>query len=1038
MCAEMNITMIRAVVISLAFCFGQSVIVADEGTAKRVDFGRDIRPLLSDNCYYCHGPDANTREADLRLDVREDAMADLGGYAALVPGNADKSEMVARLIAEDPDERMPPIDSGKELTPEQISLFKQWIAEGADWPEHWSFVTPQQEQPPEIADANRVQNDIDHYVFARLAESRLSPSPAADRRSLIRRLTFDLTGLPPTLAEVKAFLSDDQAGAAERLVDRLLSSPHYGERMAVAWLDQARFADTNGYSIDGGRQMWLWRDWVIDAYNKNMPFDQFATEQLAGDLLPDATDSQRIATGFSRNHMITHEGGTIPEENLVNYTVDRVKTTSEVFLGLTMGCAQCHDHKYDPLTQTDFYRFFAFFNTLGDRGLDGNAGRNAGPMINVSTVLGQEERENIEQRLAGLREQLGQPLESQAAWEATAKQHLADRGKDLQLHPLRIIKFSTPNRAVNELADEWIVDTLTLKARSPSIVLQADVDNITGIRVEFLPHESLPKSGLGHGNGRDMEGSLLLTSFSASAGVLPSDQVNRYKMLPIREATASASHESFPPADCLDPRDHNGWSPHPHNQTKQHITFNLEEPINASETPYITALLVWGGGADLMGGQYRFYALTGTDDGTNLPEAVQSILNSPDADRSAEHKQQLQDYYATVAPELENTRYEIANLTEQLRLLDEAQPVMVMNTAEKPRDTFKLNRGQYNQPGEKVMPGVPACLPQMAEDARADRLGLAEWLVDPAHPLTARVAVNRVWQLLFGTGIVSSSADFGSQGQPPTHPELLDYLAVDFVENGWDVKRLIKKIVLSATYQQSSQITPELLHVDPNNHMLARGARFRLQAEFIRDAALKVSGLLVDRVGGPSVRPYQPAGLWLEISHFGSSPATSQVFVQDHGEKLYRRSMYTYWKRTVPPPAMISLDAPNRELCVMRRASTNTPLQALVLLNDPQFVEASRALAERAILEGPQSVSDRIGFIFELATTRLPTEQETEILQQAYENSLAEFKDNPSRAEEYLRVGESVRNSQIELAEHAAWASVASMILNLSETITKG
>ncbi|NOY43120.1 MAG: DUF1553 domain-containing protein [Planctomycetes bacterium] len=1015
---------------------------AAENNAVPIDFSRDIRPILSDNCYHCHGPDGESREADLRLDLREDAVSDLGGHAAIVPGDVAQSVLVSRIVSDDADERMPPPDSGKELTAEQIALIRQWIEEGADWPQHWSFVAPKPGQPSALADESRINNDIDRYILAELATRNMQPSPTADRRTLIRRLTLDLTGLPPTREEVYAYLEDEDEGAYERLVDRLLSSPHFGERMAVAWLDQARYADTNGYSIDGGRHMWLWRDWVIDAYNQNMPFDQFAIEQLAGDLLPEATIDQQVATGFNRNHMITHEGGTIPAENLTNYAVDRVKTTAEVFLGLTLGCAQCHAHKYDPLTQKDFYRFLAFFNTLGDRGLDGNAGRNAGPTITANSVLGREEVQGINQQLAELEEKLRQPLASQREWEQVAFRELENRGKGFQLHPLKLLKVTTPNRAVNKMEDDGTVRSPKRGSRSPSLLLKADVDNITGLRIEFYPDESLPKASLGHGSEKSFEGSFILTSFSASADALPSDQVDLYKTISIREATASNSHPDYPPSGCLDPRDHNGWSPHPHNQAQQHITFTFDNPIDASETPFISTLMVWGGGkfgdGSLSPAHFRVVAITGVDDDINLPETVQTILRKADSDRTSEERQQLQDYYATIAPELANVRYEIRNLRGRLLSLTEKQPAMVMNTAAKPRETHILNRGQYDQPGELVTPGVPESLPPLPEGAPANRLGLARWLVDPAHPLTARVAVNRVWQQLFGVGIVASSADFGSQGQPPSHPELLDYLAVDFIENGWDVKRLIKKIVMSATYQQSSLVTPSLLKADPNNQWLARGPRFRLQAEFVRDGALQISGLLVNRIGGPSVKPYQPAGLWREISHFGSSPATAQVFVQDHGEKLYRRSMYTYWKRTVPPPSMVSFDAPNRELCVLKRATTNTPLQALVLLNDPQFVEASRALAERVIRQGPKRVAGRIAFAFELATARLPTEQETQILEQAYHRAVKEFQSDPSRAKKFLGVGESDRDKQIDLAEHAAWTSVGSVILNLSETITKG
>ncbi len=1018
----------------------ETVAVADE--ARPVDFSRDIRPILSDNCYHCHGPDAESREADLRLDVREGALADLGDHAAIVPGNAEQSELIARLASEEVDERMPPPDSGKELSADQIALIRRWIDQGADWPEHWSFVTPQRPPLPEVSGQGWAKNEIDSFVYARLATNHLKPSARAERRALARRLSLDLTGLPPSLKELHNFLDDQNENAYERLVDRLLNSPHFGERMALAWLDQARYADTNGYSIDGGRNVWLWRDWVIHAYNENMPFDQFAIEQLAGDLLPEATVAQQVATGFNRNHMVTHEGGTIPEENLVNYAVDRVKTTAEVFLGLTLGCAQCHDHKYDPLTQKDFYRFFAFFNTLGDKGLDGNQGINPGPRIVASTVLGSKEVNPIKQQLARLDEQLRQPLASQRAWEQSALRTLETQGKDLQLHPLKLIKLTTPNRAVDMMGVDEAAP-IKNSSRSPSLLLKADLDNMTGLRIEFYPDASSPEAGLGQGNDRGLPGSFILTSFTTSADAIPSDQVNLYKTIPIREATASNSHPDYPPDGCLDPRDHTGWSPAPENQTPQHITFTFEEPIDASKTPFITTFMVWGGGkfggaAALLPRYYRVYALTGTDDGSNLPEAIQALLRKTDADRTEKERQQLQDYYATIAPELKNVRYEIRNLQNRLRFLTEKHSAMVMNLAAKPRATHILNRGQYDQPGELVTPGVPEFLPPLAEGSPDNRLGLARWLVSPSHPLTARVAVNRIWQQFFGVGIVGSSADFGSQGQPPSHPELLDYLAVDFIENGWDVKRLIKKIMMSATYQQASHVTPALLQADPKNQWLSRGPRFRLQAEFVRDGALQVSGLLVNRIGGPSVNPYQPAGLWREISHFGSSPATAQVFVQDHGDNLYRRSMYTFWKRTVPPPSMVSFDAPSRELCVLRRSTTNTPLQALVLLNDPQFIEASRALAERILRKGPEGLEPRIVFAFELATARLPTSEELSILQNAYHRAIEEFRSDPKRATAYLQVGESDRDRKIDPIEHAAWTSVASMILNLSETITKG
>jgi len=1045
------------------FC---GLVGAAEAAEPKVDFGRDIRPILSDNCYFCHGPDAEDRQADLRLDTRAGALADLGGYAAIVPGNAAQSEMITRILSRDADEHMPPPDSGKQLTPKQIDRLRRWINQGADWPRFWSLVPPRRAPLPPVenrpGEPSWARNEIDHFVWARLASKGLRPSPRADRRTLIRRLSFDLIGLPPTRREIADFLADHGPGAYQRLVERLLASPHFGERMTLAWLDQARYADTNGYSIDGGRHMWLWRDWVIDAYNRNMPFDQFATEQLAGDLLPGATVNQRVATGFNRNHMITHEGGTIPAENLNNYAVDRVKTTAEVFLGLTMGCAQCHDHKYDPLTQTDFYRFLAFFNTLGDRGLDGDGGKNASPTIQARSVLGQEEIGPIRDRLGQLKQRLQEPLDSQPAWEQAALGQLHERGKDLQLHPMQILKVSSPNRSsAADVQPDGTILALAHQARSPSIMMRApDNLRITGLRIEFLPHRSLPAGGLGHGKAPGFPGSFILTSFSASADVLPAPQVDLYKTRAIRAVTASHSHPDYPARGCLDDRDRYGWSPHPYNQSAQHITFTFEQPIDTTRTPYVTVLLVWGGGrfgggAHLVAGQYRIYAVTGTDDGTNLPAAIQAILPKRAAARSAVERQQLQAYYASVAPELKNLRYEIANLTERLDVLSRPYNVMVMNTAAKPRQTHILHRGQYNQPGELVHPGVPACLPALTLSTQkgstqkgpigkreANRLDLARWLVRSDNPLTARVAVNRLWQLLFGTGLVATSADFGSQGSPPSHPELLDWLAVDFVESGWDVKRLIHKMVQSDTYQQSSYATPASLLADPTNRLLSRGPRFRLQGEFVRDAALKVSGLLVGWIGGPSVKPYQPSGLWREVSHFGSTPATAQVFVQDHGGKLYRRSMYTYWKRTVPPPSMVSFDAPNRELCTLHRQTTNTPLQALVLLNDPQFVEASRALAQRILEEGPQqdpeNIQAKIRFAFELATSRLPSQQETDILEQAYQRNLQHYRSDPARALAVLQVGESDRDRNLDPVEHAAWTGVASLILNLSETITKG
>jgi len=1024
-------------------------LVAQE--QRQIDFSRDIRPILADKCFHCHGPDESARESDFRIDTRAGAFAEndgaeRDGQAAIVPGSLEKSEIVRRICSTDEDVRMPPADSGKQLTDQEIQAIRSWIEAGAPWQEHWSFISPSKPEIPNVGLTEWCRNEIDHFVLATLESEDLEPSPEADRRTLVRRLYLDLIGMPPTRDEVHAFLSDNSSQAYERLVDRLLRSPHYGERMAAVWLDGARYADTNGYSIDGGRHMWLWRDWIIHAYNENMPYDQFVVEQLAGDLIPNATASQKVATGFNRNHMITHEGGTIPEENLVNYTVDRVATTSQVFLGLTMRCAQCHQHKFDPISQRDYYRFFAYFNTLSDYGLDGDGGVNAGPKIEAKTILPGTAVEQLETELARLKQELNSPHPSRADWEEQTRTQLKRRARDLRLHSVDVLKVTSPNRD-----DPWdVLEDGTIfvpesAGRSPSIATKIDQENVTGLRLEFLPDARVSGGKIGHGQQEGFEGGFILTSFTVSATARPSDQVDLYKELPIRQVTASHSHADYPAQDCLDPRDHNGWSPSPRNSEAQHITFTFDQPVHASETPYVSMMLVWGGGGkgrQLTAGKYRVYAMTGTDDGTNVPEDIQQILRIVTASRNAEQTARMQEYFASTAPELAPLRQRIETLQDDLHHMSQPDSVMVMDTAETPRETYILARGQYDQPTEKVEPGVPASLPPLPAGAEPNRLGLAKWLVQNDHPLTARVAVNRYWHMLFARGLVETLEDFGSQGQPPSHPKLLDWLAVDFVESGWDVQAAIKRIVMSATYRQSSVVsgrlvTETLATRDPKNRLLARGPRHRLQAEFIRDSVLKISGLMADHIGGPSVRPYQPAGLWREVSHYGSTPATAQAFVQDHGEKLYRRGIYTFWKRTIPPPSLVSFDAPNRELCTMRRSTTNTPLQALVLLNDPQYVEASRAFAERILLEAPPTRDERLRFAFEAATARLPTEQELVVLRRTIQHETAAFRADPDAAEALLRVGESPRNQSIDHVEHAAWTVTASVILNLSETITK-
>ena len=1033
-----------AVVLMTSACSNEPAETSiDEQVAAfgEIDYNFHVKPILSQNCYLCHGPDPGTREAELRLDQAEDAYAERDSFPAIRPGNPEESMLFHRITSKDVEERMPPPEAHKELTPLQIGILTKWIEQGAPFKPHWAFIPPLRPQTPDI-DSDWIRNDIDAFILASLNRQGLSPSPEASRRVLIRRLSFDLTGLPPTPAEITDFLNDDSETAYETLVDRLLTSPRFGERMALHWLDLARYADTNGYSIDGGRHMWLWRDWVIRAFNDNMPYDRFITEQLAGDLLPDPTESQLIATGFNRNNMNTHEGGTIPEENLTNYVADRVKTTSEAFLGLTMACAQCHDHKFDPLSQHDYYRFFAYFNTASDIGLDGNSGINSKPFIEARTPLVDEsEIKHLKQEIEQLRERQKNDHPAMPAWEEEQRSRLLKRGRDLSFSSLNPLRISTPNRGntgralpdSSLLIDEggWMA-AYNVSAELPR---QANKP-ITGLRIIFYPNE-VTANRLGHGKRENFEGSFVMTSLTVSKGTIPSDQVDLYNIVPLSHVTGSTTHPNFPTLDALDERPTNGWAPQAGDHSPQHFTATFSEPIDAGETPYLTAMLNFGQGDNLIPGHFRLYAMYGIDDGTNVPAEIQDILSIPSEERTKDQADRLRVHFYKSARESEPLRHTLENLEERLAVLTEPHSTMIMDVAEEPRETFVLNRGQYDQPAEKVSPNTPKILPAVKADTPPNRLGLAQWLTDSDHPLTARVSVNRFWQILFGRGIVASAADFGAQGALPTHPELLDWLAVEFVDDDWDVKALLKQMVMSAAYRQQSEASEKTIGQDPENVWLARGPRFRLQAEFIRDAALYTSGLMVNRIGGPSVNPYQPAGLWKEISHYGSSPATAQVFVQDHGEKLYRRSMYTYWKRTGPPPAMLTFDAPNREVCTITRESTNTPLQALVMLNDPQFVEANRHLAER-LLTMDKEDDERLATGFEIVLSRRPNRGELRILKDRLAEERAFYEENPDDAETYLAVGESPRNQSFDASEHAAWTAVASMIMNLSEAITRG
>ncbi len=982
-----------------------SLLQVSAAPLPEVDFSRDVRPVLAEHCFECHGPDAAAREGGLRLDLEDDAVRDRGGYAVVDRAAPGESELLARVHGGDEFfDAMPP-EGEPPLSEDEVRVLERWVEAGAPWGEHWAFRAPERPEGSGAAAGGDAAGAIDALVRRRLESAGLEPAAEADGHTLLRRVTLDLTGLPPTPEEIHAFLADDSPDAYATVVDRLLASPRFGERMALQWLDVARYADTNGYSIDGGRHMWAWRDWVIDAFNANMPFDQFTVEQLAGDLLPDATDSARIASGFNRNHMNTHEGGTIEEEYLVEYAADRVATTSQAWLGLTMGCARCHDHKYDPISQREYYQFFAYFNSITDRGNDGDGGKNSVPFIPVFS-------EEQGQRLASLEVEQGRV---RSALEAETPETAARLRDWIEGESRRDAERAAP------VLTPWDV-------AGPFVAGSGDAAFQTNFGPEPTGAAAAPAAG---DAPEEVEWVQRPDLVDAVPHALPATNAATYLRRSFECADAGPLELAFGSDDSirvwwngalvLDANVRRGVQPY-------------QEAITVVARPGANELLVkivnYGGPGGV------FFALRGS----GPPEDVVAAIAAGADGRTAEQQLVLAEYHRSIDPARDGLRAELAALGQQ-RSAIEAQPMttaMVMEERSMRRPAHVLMRGVYDQKGDEVQPGTPAILPPMDAEAAPDRLGLARWLVRPDHPLTARVAVNSYWQLLFGTGLVETPEDFGVRGSLPSHPELLDWLAVEFVESGWDVKAMPRQIVLSATYRQDAAVSPGLLERDPGNRLLARGPRFRLQAELIRDVALSASGLLSPRIGGASGRPYQPDGLWREMSHFGSTPATEQVYVQDHGEGLYRRGMYTIWKRTVPPPILAAFDAPSREVCVVRRSRTNTPLQALVLLNETGFVEAARALAQRVLLEGGATDAAKIRHLYLVTVGREPDGEEQGIVGSLLARERARFGAHPEDAEALISVGESPRDASLEAAEHAAWTLAAGLVLNLSETVTRG
>lgn len=1005
---------------------GQPSPPAAKEIPRKVHYSRDIRPILSNNCFVCHGP-AGKPKAGLRLDVREEAVAELGGGGrAIVPGDAKASLLLGRIFSSGKD-KMPPANSHKQLKQGEKELLKRWIEQGAEYQPHWALVAAKRPAPP-LAKGGLEgwpRNGIDHFILQRMEEEGLKPSPPADRVALLRRVTLDLTGLPPTPAEVDAFLADNSADAYDKAVDRLLASPHYGERMAMHWLDGARYADTNGYQVDTERSMWPWRDWVIDAFNAGMPFDQFTIDQIAGDMLPGATLRQKVATGFNRNHRINEEGGSIAEEFRVEYVVDRVETTATVWLALTMGCARCHDHKYDPISQTDFYRFFAFFNNVPENGI--GAG---GPFVKGPS---REQEAKLQEIAAKIKEVEDRSLapdaeldKAHAAWE----REVCANAPVAWVIPDPVRFESQGGATLTKLPDQSLLATGANPATETyTIVLPADLKSLTGIRVEALPDDSLPARGPGRAQNGNAVLSKVTVSVAAAGGAS--------KAVPLASASADFSQQGFPAAHALLGKPQNGWALHPEFGKPHFAVFQTQAPVSLGAGAQVTVTLEFTYGGSHQFGRVRL-ALTesanphGKD---SVPPSIRQILTLPADKQTDAQKTELRRYYRlTVAGAGKGLAAELAALRKQQAALQGSGPnVMVMEEINPPRQTYFLKRGQYDQPGDKVAPGIPASLPPLPKDVPANRLALARWMVDASNPLTARVAVNRYWQMLFGTGIVRTTENFGIQAEWPSHPELLDWLATEFVRLKWDTKALLKLMVTSATYRQSAKVTLQLMEKDPENRLLARGPRLRLSAEIIRDQALAASGLLVRKLGGPSVKPYQPPGLWEELAY---GPGVN-VYRQDKGENLYRRSMYTFWRRSVPPPSMTTFDAPSREVCTVSRSRTNTPLQALALMNDTIFVEASRNLAQRAMLEGGKTTDDRLTYAFRLVLARPPSAAELKVLRAGHERHHADFRTNLESARKLLSVGESPRRPELDAAEMAALTLVAGTIFNLDQTITK-
>jgi hypothetical protein len=1018
--------LLSGLMLSCAVCLSATrASAADSASAPNsINYSRDIEPILADTCYHCHGPDGNQRKADLRLDQQDSTLAVHDHHVAIVPGDVHKSELVTRIRSSDPDEKMPPPKSNRSLTPRQIDLLEQWVAQGATWGKHWAYEMPRQAELPAVKDTAWCRNAIDRFVLARLEQEGLRPSPEASKEKLIRRVTFDLIGLPPTLEEIDAFVKDTNPDAYEKVVDRLLASPHYGERQAREWLDAARYADSNGFQEDRTRTMWPWRDWVVKAMNDNMPYDEFVVEQIAGDQMPNATMPQKLASGFNRNHMLNGEGGRIPEESRVDYVIDRVNTTSTVFLGLTLACTQCHDHKYDPFTQKEYYQLFSYFNNLPETG-SVDAGGNAKPVMKLKSPDDEKSLAELSDKAKSAELALNDALPrinaAEPEWEKTYT-------------PSATWTIAVPQsmKSANGATFTHLADgSVLVGGKSPvtdvhELTIHTDLTGIRSIRLEAIPDDSLPHGGPGRSPDT---GNFVLTKFEADA--VSAVKPDELKKVAFASSEATYSQQGFDPNAAIGKDSKPGWAIFKAPDRKNlSAIFTAAEPIGFPGGTELRLRFNYESKANKEHtmGRFRLSLTTGVP----TPDAVTEALAVDRADRTPKQKAAINAFFRTHYSDEFKTLSDAATAAkEKTAEYEKTLPeVMVMEDMPKPRDTHVLIRGSWDKPGPSVTPGVPAMLHPMPSDAPNNRLGLARWIVDPSNPLTARVTVNRYWQSFFGIGIVKTPEDFGVQGEKPSHPKLLDWLAVEFLQHGWNVKAIHRLIVTSATYRQSSHETPELIDRDPDNRLLARGPRHRLSAFELRDQALAVSGLLVDRVGGPPVFPYQPPNLWEEFS-FGKIK-----YVQDHGDKLYRRSLYTYWRRTVQPTMMF--DTASRQVCTVRRSLTNTPLQSLILMNETGYVEAARVLAQKLLEEKEATNASRIVEAFRRCTGRAPADHELTILTETLRRLQSQYAAAKADATKLINTGESPLNEKLNAQDLAAYTTLVNAIMNLDETLTNG